>query len=85
MPLPSPFLIAFVAELMSCGMDYPFGQFGSAVLIMSPPKIFPRPAYTFLATNAKHSTVRAAMRKINSISARHSREANRKKQLYRDE
>jgi len=29
---------------MSYGMEYPFGQFGSAALAMSPPKILPTPS-----------------------------------------
>ncbi|KAK4806218.1 hypothetical protein QYF61_001141 [Mycteria americana] len=35
---------AFIAEQMSYGMEYPFRQFGSAVLAMSPPKILPTPS-----------------------------------------
>ena len=37
-------LLAFIAEQTSYGMEYPFGQFGSAVLAMSPPKILPTPS-----------------------------------------
>ena len=29
--------LAFISELTSYGMEYPFGQFGSAVLAVSPP------------------------------------------------
>ena len=43
--MPSPaFLLAFIAEQTSYGMEYPFGQFGSAVPAMSPPKILPTPS-----------------------------------------
>lgn len=38
---PSSFL-AFIADRMSCGMEYPFGQAGSAVQVMYPLKILPR-------------------------------------------
>lgn len=31
-------LLGFLSEQMSYGMEYPFGQFGSAVLIMFPPR-----------------------------------------------
>ncbi|PKU46767.1 rna-directed dna polymerase from mobile element jockey-like [Limosa lapponica baueri] len=37
----SGFYRAFIAEQMSYGTEYPFGQFGSAVLAVSPPKILP--------------------------------------------
>jgi len=41
-PLPHlPFLLAFLAKQTSYGMEYLFGQFKSAVLAMSPPKILP--------------------------------------------
>ncbi|KAK4806753.1 hypothetical protein QYF61_005549 [Mycteria americana] len=43
-PPPSSFLLAFIAEQTSFGMEYPFGQFGSAVLAMSPPKLLPTPS-----------------------------------------
>ena len=43
-PRPPSFLLAFVAEQTSYGMEYPFGQFGSAVLAVSPPKILPTPS-----------------------------------------
>jgi len=46
MPTPLPFLLASVAEQISCGMEYPFGEFGSAVLAMCPPKILPTPQPT---------------------------------------
>jgi len=36
-----PLLLAFIAEQMSYGIQYPFGQFVSAVLAISPPKILP--------------------------------------------
>ena len=36
--------LAFIAELTSYGMEYPFGYFGSAVLAMSPSKILPTPS-----------------------------------------
>lgn len=39
-PLPTTFLIAFIAEEMY-GMEYPSDQVGSAVLAMFPPKILP--------------------------------------------
>ncbi|CAM9620143.1 unnamed protein product, partial [Bubo scandiacus] len=32
-------------EQTSYGMEYPFGQFGSAVLVVSPPKILPTPSH----------------------------------------
>jgi len=41
----SPFLLAFIAEQTSYGMEYPFGHFRSAVLAVSPPKLLPTPAY----------------------------------------
>ena len=44
MPPTPPFLLAFIAEQMLYGMEYPFGQFGSAVLDVSPPKILPSPS-----------------------------------------
>ena len=37
----SSFLLAFIAEQMAYGMEYPFGQLGSAVPAMSPPKLLP--------------------------------------------
>lgn len=42
-PILSSFLLAFTAEKTSHGMEYPFGQFWSAVLAMFPPKILPIP------------------------------------------
>ena len=42
-PLPPP-PPRFYTEQTSYGMEYPFGQFGSAVLAMSPPKILPTPS-----------------------------------------
>ena len=41
---PSSFLLAFIAEQMAYGMEYPFGQLGSAVPAMSPPKLLPTPS-----------------------------------------
>jgi len=41
---PPPFLLAFIAEQIFYGTEYPFGQFGSAVLPVSPPKILPTPS-----------------------------------------
>jgi len=38
------FLLAFIAEQTSYGREYTFGQFGSAVLTMSTPKILPTPS-----------------------------------------
>ena len=43
-PLSFSFLLAFIAEQTSYGMEYPFGQFGSAVLAVSPPKLLPTPS-----------------------------------------
>ena len=93
-PHPSSFLLAFMAEQTSYGMEGPFGQFGSAVLAVSPPRILPTPSLLgerggmlerqpcccastaqqqpkhwcvsniFLATNTKHSTMRAAIGKL---------------------
>jgi len=45
MPPPSfSFLLAFLAEQTSHGMEYPLGQFGSAVPTTSPPKTLPAPS-----------------------------------------
>lgn len=92
------YYVAFRAELTSYATKYPSGHFGSAGLVVLPPKIWPTPSLlmggrmlerqhrccantaqqwpkhwgvtnTFLATNAKHGTVRAAMGKMNSIPA----------------
>lgn len=41
LPFTPTFLLAFIAEEMSYGMEYPFGEVGSAVLAMFPPKILP--------------------------------------------
>jgi len=86
---------------MSYGMEYPFDQFGSAVLAMSPPKILATPSLlggggmlekppwscvstaqqqpkhwcvtnALPATDTKHITMRAAIGKINAISAKPS-------------
>ena len=43
--LPScSFLLAFVAEQMLYGMEYPLGHLGSAVLAVPPPKTLPTPS-----------------------------------------
>jgi len=39
-----PLPLAFSAEQTSYFMEYPLGQFGSAVLGLSPPKILPTPS-----------------------------------------
>lgn len=83
----------FITEQASYGVEYSFGQFGSIILAVLPPKILPISRLlvrgsigetvlllsqccsakalavinTFLATDGKHSTVRAAMGKSNSI------------------
>lgn len=46
MNAPLTFLLAFIAEQVSYGMEYPFGHFGSAALPVSPPKILPTPQPT---------------------------------------
>jgi len=43
-PPSSFFFLAFIAELTSYGMEYPFGQFGPVLLSKSPPKILPPPS-----------------------------------------
>ena len=50
-PLPPP-PPRFYAEQTSYGMEYPFGQFGSAVLDLSPPKILPTPSLLVRGGNA---------------------------------
>ena len=100
---PSPRLLSLTFDCWAwhCMVwNNPLGQFGSAVLAMSPPNLphtlillafvgwgseqqpwccssAAQPKYwcfinTFLDTNAKHITVWAAMRKVNSIPARPS-------------
>lgn len=92
----SSFLPAFIADQTLYGMEYPLGQFGSAVLGLSPPKIFFPPSllvrgkccraslcqccsavgkillcYQCISSyKYKHSSMRAAMGKINSISVK---------------
>ena len=99
-PVPPPISQFLIAEQTSYGMEYPVGQFGSAVLVVSLPKILPTPSLllsgggnvgdtalvcagtaqqqpkhrcvinTLLASKRQHSTMRAAVGRINSISAR---------------
>lgn len=38
---PSAFVLAFISEQTPYGMEYLLGEFGSAVLAMSPPKTLP--------------------------------------------
>lgn len=38
-PLSSSFLLPFISEQASHGMEYPFGQFGSVILVISPARI----------------------------------------------
>lgn len=45
-PLPLAFLLAFIAEEMSHGMEYPFGEVGLAGLAMFPPKTLPTTSLT---------------------------------------
>lgn len=42
--LPGSFFLAFIAEQTTYGMKYPFSQFGSAVPVVSLPKILPTPS-----------------------------------------
>lgn len=35
--------LACIAQQTSCGMEYPFGQFGSAGLVVTPARILPHP------------------------------------------
>ncbi|PKU30181.1 rna-directed dna polymerase from mobile element jockey-like [Limosa lapponica baueri] len=46
-------LLALIAEQTSYGMEYPFRQFGSAVLAMSPPKTLPTPSLLAFGTRGK--------------------------------
>lgn len=80
------FLLAVIVEQTSYAMEYPFGQFRSSGLAMSPPKILLTRLLGEgnaggtallscnqntgeLPTSFQHSTMRAAIGKINSISA----------------
>lgn len=39
--VPSFFVPSLLLNVMSCGMEYPFGQYGSVVLAVSPPHLLP--------------------------------------------
>lgn len=96
---PPPLSLAFIAEQSYCWVCYRISlwSFGSAVLVMYPPKPLPTPSLLafggkgledslgvrptlwqehwcvvniILATNTKHSTIGAAMGKVNSILTR---------------
>lgn len=42
--MPALLLLAFIAEQMPYGMEYPFNQFGSGALAMFPPRTLPTPS-----------------------------------------
>lgn len=42
--MPALLPLAFIAEQMPYGREYPFDQFGSGVLAMFPPRILPTPS-----------------------------------------
>lgn len=48
MPTPPSFLLVFIAEQTSNGMEHPFGHFWSADQAMSPSKILPTPKFDLL-------------------------------------
>jgi len=60
------FLLAFIAEQMSYGMEYPCGQFRSAVLDTSAPKILPTPSLLLRGESWRDS--RDAIRALLSSS-----------------